>query len=482
PLTMLAIFTVGYAVVRGPEEWYGGRGWGARYLVPVTPFLALWLLPVIDHLLSPKAAGWQKIGVGIVFAFSIGVQLLAVFVPLDVYYRTLDAQNPPIIPWKEGVWSLRWSPIRVMAERLGDQTSDIAWIHAVGQPWLMPLLCAGLIAAAVVWIGLWLRRVEWKRRMFAITAGSLALLTLITLFGGLYAVRKDKRYYGDFTPTRDLLAALEPQLRDDDVIVLNDDFYSEFFMNYYKRSRPTVYTLPLSPGERFSQEQTPRVESPNPEDLIHPGSTIILSDLAARHERLWLVINRSAFIPWSVRPVENYLTRHYFPVSEIKPSDVARAVLFDMTPAPPVSAAAWPEIPRDVLFGPSLRLVGLDIPGGTARTPGDILPVSLLWQAVEPVPEDYTVGLLLMSADGQLVTQRDSYPMNSFEYTHTWQAESLHRDNHGLTLPETLPTGEYELWAVVYWWQTPNERLAVTSAAGETLGDHASLATIVVAP
>jgi hypothetical protein len=480
PLILLITFTVGYALVRGSDSWFGGRGWGARYLVPVTPFLILWLLPVIDHLLSNGTARWHKAAAGIVVALSTGVQLVAVLVPLDVYDRTLAAQDPPIIPWQEGAWSLRWSPLWVMLRRIGDQISDIAWQHAAGPAWLLPLLSAGLGMTALFWAWFWLRRSHWNHRMFTITVGSLGLLTLFTLFGGLYAIRQDKRYYGDFAPTRDLLAALHPQLQDTDVIVLNDDFYSEFFMNYYKRSQPPVYTLPPSPGERFSQEQAPQTESINPEDLINAGSTVILNDLATRHNRLWLVINQSAFIPWSVRPVEHYLARHYFPVSEIKSSDVARAVLFDLSIAPPATFAAWPEYQADVVFGGSLRLVGLDIPGGAQRTPGDIVPISLLWQAVEPVPQDYTVGLLLMSREEQLVAQRDSYPVNSFEATHTWLPGSLHRDNHGLALPPTLPAGEYDLWAVVYWWQSPADRLPVTGADGTAASDHAVLATIVV--
>ena len=40
--------------------------------------------------------------------------------------------------------------------------------------------------------------------------------------------------------------------------------------------------------------------------------------------------------------------------------------------------------------------------------------------------------------------------------------------------------GEYELWAAVYWWQAPNQRLPVTSADGKPLGDHAVLGTVTI--
>jgi hypothetical protein len=243
-----------------------------------------------------------------------------------------------------------------------------------------------------------------------------------------------------------------------------------------------VYTLPPSPGERYSPDQPPKTESVNPEDLIHPSNTIILNDMAVEHDRLWLVINSSWYIAWSVRPVEHYLAQHYFPVSEIKSSDIARAVLFDMTPAPQSTSTAWPAQRVAATFDTSLRLVGYDIPGGTSCQAGDVLPVSLLWETLESVPQDYTVGLFLMSEAGELVAQRDSYPVDWFEQTHTWRVGSLHRDNHGLALPADLAPGTYELWAVLYWWQTPADRLPVTDADGLSVGDHAVLAQIVVQP
>jgi len=482
PLTALVTFTIGYAVVRGAEEWYGGRGWGARYLVPVTPFLALWLLPVTDALLHAEAARWKRFGAALIAVLSAGIQMLAILVPLDAYDEALTAHDPPIIPWKgDGVWSVRWSPIRVMWDLLGDQKTELAWQHAVDDAWLLPVLCAALAAAALGGLIFWMRQSS-TRRAGIITTATLIALTAITVGSGLYAIRLDPRYYGDFQRTRDLLSGLEPQLQPDDVIVLNNNTYTPFFANYYKQSEPVVYTLPVSPGERFSPEQPTEIESPIPDELVHASDTLILADLGGRHDRLWLIIDSSRFIAWSVRPVEHYLARHYFPVREIAPHDTARAVLFDMTPAPPPTAPRWPATRIDARFGDSLQLIGYDIPGGVTRHPGDVLPVSLLWQAVAPVPQDYTVALFVMADDGQLVAQQDSFPVYGFDPARSWALGSLHRDNHGVALPDTLPPGEYEVWAVVYWWQTPDERLPVTAPTADGTTDHAGLGTIIVAP
>jgi len=93
------------------------------------------------------------------------------------------------------------------------------------------------------------------RRTLLITAASLAVIAALALGGGLYAIRHDPRYAGNFQPTHDLLNALEKQTKPDDVIVLNDFTYAEFFMNYYKQRRPTIYTLPVSPASATARSR-----------------------------------------------------------------------------------------------------------------------------------------------------------------------------------------------------------------------------------
>ncbi len=481
PLVALVIVVVGYAAVLGIPQWYGGRGWGPRYMVPLTPFLALWLLPVCDHLMGRRTSRRARVGASLVIALSLGVQVLGVFVPVDAYYRALAQQTPPVIPWDEGVWSLRWSPLRVSAQLLGDVTPDIAWYHARGRGvWLLPALSVGLAVASLGWAAWVLRHNMLSRRQATAGISGLALGTVVMLLGGLYGIRHDPRYYGDFAPAQALLTALQREAHPDDVIVLNNNRYAEFFMNYYKRRAPTVYTLPYAPGERFSPEQPPVLVSSNPDELIHLSSALATSALGQEHARLWLVMDSSRAIPWSVRPLEHYLARHAFPVREIAPSDLARAVLFDLTPAPPPTLAAWPDHLADVTFGSSARLVGFDLPGQGFARAGETLTISLLWRASAPIERDYTVALLLMSADGRLVAQRDALPVNGFAPMSAWTPGTLIRDNHGIALPADLPSGTYELWLAVYWWQTPGERLPVTDSAGTPIGDHAVLTTITV--
>ncbi|HMM27532.1 MAG TPA: hypothetical protein PKD46_04520 [Aggregatilineaceae bacterium] len=480
PLAMLLAFVFGYAVVRG-EEWYGGTGWGPRYLVPVTPFLALWLLPVVERLLEAGASRIARAALATLAALSVGMQALGVLVPVHAYYDALARQTPPIIPWQEGAWSLRWSPPVVSLDLLGEQTPDLLAARAVGRAWLLPALAGLLMLLALLALAWWLRRRGGTPRAALITGAGLALATALVLGGGLAAARRDPRYHTEFAPLQNLLAQLEPQLQPDDALVLSDNTYRRFFMNSYKQRAPMALVLPYSPGKRTSPEAIPQVVSNDPDALIHPSDALILADLARRHDRLWLIEDSSPFVSWANRPVEQYLARHTFPVREVSGGDLARAVLFDLTPAAPPSAPLWPEQRIEARFGASLSLIGADLPAGNTVRRGGTLPVTLLWQAVEPIAPDYSVALLLIGPDGAVVAQRDSFPAGGFEPTSSWRAGSLHRDNHGLPVPPDAPPGAYELWVVVYDWRTPGDRLPVTRTGLDAeASDHALLGAIRV--
>lgn len=481
PLVVLAVFVVGYALVRG-QNWNGGIGWGARYLVPVTPFLALWLLPVVESLLARGAAWWTRLAALLVFGVSVAIQVLAALVPLGDYYALLNAQDPPVINWREQLWSVEWSPIAVFLDLFGEGPLDVAWAYATNiHAWYLPLfsgLLAGLaLIAGLAWLCFELR--GW--RPLALTAAALIAGLAFTLGAGLYVVRLDPRYYGDFAPTRDLLDRLEPALREGDVVLLNTDAYTEFFMNYYRAEDAPVYTLPLSPGERSSDVAPATVESAYDAAGVLPSTTLSLGYFADRYARIWLVMETSPFIPWSTRPVEHYLAQHYFPLAEVTATDTARAVAFSTVGAPPATARAWPAQTGDWRFGDEIALRGYDLPGGLATQPGGVVPLALLWGARAPIERDYSVAALLVDPRGPtVIAQHDSYPDHWFSPTSTWQPGGLYRDNRAIQVPEDAPPGEYEVWLALYWWQAPADRLRVTDADGTLIGDHVVLARVTV--
>ena len=85
-------------------------------------------------------------------------------------------------------------------------------------------------------------------------------------------------------------------------------------------------------------------------------------------------------------------------------------------------------------FGP-LRLVEASTPA-TAVSPGDEIPLSLLWQAAPDYqPEPLVVVVQLLDEDGQVVASLEEEPLAGRYPTTAWQAGELVQDRHTLVVP-----------------------------------------------
>jgi uncharacterized membrane protein len=133
--------------------------------------------------------------------------------------------------------------------------------------------------------------------------------------------------------------------------------------------------------------------------------------------------------------------------------------------------AALPEKPAitlDARFGDAIRLQGYAL-GGESFAPGDVLPVTLFWEAEAGVPARYKVTVQLLDGAGQLVAQHDGEPADGLAPTDGWQPGRRALDRHGITLPGDLLPGPYPL-AVALYHIASGERLPVT-LDGEPVGD-----------
>jgi hypothetical protein len=107
------------------------------------------------------------------------------------------------------------------------------------------------------------------------------------------------------------------------------------------------------------------------------------------------------------------------------------------------------------------------------------LTVTLYWQALAPLPLDYTVFVHLIGPDGQKVAQHDGQPWWEVSLpTSTWQPGEILQDKHILSLPPNLPSGDYHLNIGVYYWQTL-ERLPVMER-GAPVKDFVELGSVTI--
>jgi hypothetical protein len=143
------------------------------------------------------------------------------------------------------------------------------------------------------------------------------------------------------------------------------------------------------------------------------------------------------------------------------------------------SSGAVPELqnPQEANLGDQVRLLGYDL-GGQAQ-PGQILDLTLFWEALVPMQEDYTVFVHLIGEDGQIWGQRDSQPVTGFYPTAQWMPGEFVRDQIHLEIAPAAPAGDYQLVVGMYRPET-GDRLPVLDKRNHRVGDSISLDTIRV--
>jgi hypothetical protein len=484
PVLALGTFSLGYALLQS-ADWFGGLAWGPRYLLPVIPFLALLLLPVIEEL--PQLGRVAQIGVGGLIALSVGVQLLGTLIPINDYFGFLGSESVRLgLPeyaingWQAGTWELKYIPVTVLLRMVfsGQTDTDLAWqVNGAGG---VAILCSVVIVVAVILLLVSLGALRNMRvRQKALASGALALLlsSLVLMGLGLFAYRSDLRYGAGDSILHAALAALDTNLRSGDAVLLSDEAYRPFFMNYYKATA-SIFLLPNAPGEVSVPGEPPQVTSPNLDALVAPITTMMLPRIGSVSQRWWFV---TEFIPADTtrtRATEHFLTRHYFPVREVYTANTLRIVEFSGQSAPPDAIPPWPSVRSNEQFGGLFTLVGYD-PAMPTIKPGQALTLSLLWRfdgwPSGQTPLDYSVNVSLIDAQGAIVpgAQYAGTPLGTFGQTSQWQAGGYYRDNYGLNIPSTLPPGTYHVWVLWYDWRN-GSRLAVNGA------DHLDLFSIQV--
>jgi len=146
---------------------------------------------------------------------------------------------------------------------------------------------------------------------------------------------------------------------------------------------------------------------------------------------------------------------------------------------PSIAVEGRIEHPLDVEFGHQIRLLGYNLPIETV-TPGDILQLTLFWQAITPMKQRYKVFTHVLDPYGHLVGQRDAEPGGGAKITTLWAAGEQITDNYGLLILPGTPPGKYLLEVGLYG-ADDGLRLSVVNSKREA-GDSVVLQTVQVLP
>ena len=145
--------------------------------------------------------------------------------------------------------------------------------------------------------------------------------------------------------------------------------------------------------------------------------------------------------------------------------------LWRYTSPPPI------QHPRQVTLGQWIHFLGYDLHHSPFKPGGEVY-LTLYWQAIDRIEEDYTVFTHLLDSEGRLRAQKDNPPVNGFLPTSAWEAGEIIQDRYIIPLDPDIPLGEYQLEIGMYQLET-GQRLELNGGP-EGEGDRILLGKVEV--
>jgi hypothetical protein len=115
--------------------------------------------------------------------------------------------------------------------------------------------------------------------------------------------------------------------------------------------------------------------------------------------------------------------------------------------------------------------LGYDAPVRAAH-PGQVVPVTLYWEAIEPFGRDYSIFLHMVDANDLVAAQRDAFPGMGTLSTQWLLPDHRWAERRVLALPETAFSPNQTVFEVGLYDFSTRERLEAVDADGRTIGDH----------
>ncbi|MBE7471578.1 MAG: hypothetical protein DPW09_28305 [Anaerolineae bacterium] len=436
------------------SAWSSGEGlsWGSRFLVPVVPFFAVCLAPIIEQAATSRGAGEQgsrgvnntphasrftlhasRLTFYALLPLSLLIQLLGVAINPWVFLSQVQTEfgGEFFLENTAALYDFSYSQIAGQVQAWSLQNSDLAW----WQPWGFDGLAFGSSLGLVLLSG-WLLWREMKQGsrgaeeqggvvFFSplLPCPSAPLLVILTLALTYFLLTRyfttDRQFGPPDDPYSRALNAAVAQAAPGDQFVTVAQYHYHVPMNRFKTRLPIT---------GLAQQSWP------PPDTALP----LLQDTLTG-QNAWLI---TVGVPPAApdNATEQWLTRHAFAAGNDWFDDV-RLVRFGTQP-PNVSR------PIKATLGDEVQLVEVKLT--EALQPGQLMPVEFTWQSLRQPQTDYNLFLQLLTPDGALAAQHDSPPNGGYTPTSGWSMDQTIITRHALPLPPDLPAGTYRLIAGLY--------------------------------
>ena len=119
-------------------------------------------------------------------------------------------------------------------------------------------------------------------------------------------------------------------------------------------------------------------------------------------------------------------------------------------------------------FGDTITLEGYAIEYEKPLRPGDNIHLTLYWRGQKPIDRSFKVFNQAFYGDGQVVAQRDGYPVCEGRETWRWDPGELITDVYDIPVAADAEDGLYPLYTGFYLEDT-GERLPVLDPAGNEI-------------
>jgi 4-amino-4-deoxy-L-arabinose transferase-like glycosyltransferase len=134
--------------------------------------------------------------------------------------------------------------------------------------------------------------------------------------------------------------------------------------------------------------------------------------------------------------------------------------------------------PLGLELGGKLRLLGYSVDKGFR--PGESIRLTLFWQALTKMDQDYTIFAHLLDPNGMLRGQKDNPPANGFYPTSRWEPGEIVRDPYEVPIDGNSPAGDYSIEVGVYLPST-GIRLLASNPPASAAPDRAVLGPFRIA-
>ena len=132
-----------------------------------------------------------------------------------------------------------------------------------------------------------------------------------------------------------------------------------------------------------------------------------------------------------------------------------------------VSGAALPE--GAVNFDDKIALLDVSLEPASLA-PGGQLAVTITWQGLAEMDEDYTVFVQVLDASDRIVGQVDAWPVQGTRPTGDWRPGEIIVDPYAVQLNPDLPQGDYRVITGLYLLST-GRRIPVVDETGNAIDD-----------